>query len=134
VEVYVSNPFDYVKDIQRGKKDIIRNSENPSRMEAGYNPFMVNRALSFYPDSILYANEMNRRGGLDGLLQFDYLINTVRSMKRDHQWIKKSGSDSDAEMLAEYFGMSPQKVHEALRVLTRDQLDDIRKRTIKGGT
>lgn len=130
----MSSPFDYVKDIQRGKRDIIRNSENPEKAEALYNPFIVNRALSFYPDSILYSNEMNRRAELDKVMQFDYLINTVRSMKRDHQWIKKSKDDEDAELLAEYFGMSPQKVHEALRVLTKDQIADIKKRTIKGGT
>lgn len=129
----MSNPFDYVKDIQRGKRDIIRNSENPQKAESIYNPFLTNRALSFYPDSVLYANEMNRRAGLPNLLQFDYLINSIRSMKRDHRWIKKSEKDQDLEMIVEYYGMSPAKAQEALRVLTQDQLEDIKKRTIKGG-
>lgn len=130
----MSNPFDYVKDIQRGKKDIIRNSENPTKAESLYNPYIVNRALSFYPDSILYSNEMNRRADLPHLLQFDYLINTIRSMKRDHAWIKKSAEDEDVATLAEYFGMSLRKAQEAIRVLTRDQLAEIKKRTMKGGT
>lgn len=130
----MSNPFDYVKDIQRGKRDIIRNSENPTKAESLYNPYIVNRALSFYPDSILYSNEMNRRPDLPNLLQFDYLINTIRSMKRDHAWIKKSAEDEDAATLAEYFGMSMRKAQEAIRVLTRDQLEEIKKRTMKGGT
>lgn len=130
----MSNPFDYVKDIQRGKRDIIRNSENPQKAENLYNPFLTNRALSFYPDSVLYANQMNACPGLPNLLQFDYLINSIRSMKRDHSWIKKSAADSDVEMIVEYFGMSPQKAQEALRVLTHGQLEYIRKRTIKGGT
>lgn len=129
----MTSPFDYVKDIQRNKKDIIRNSDNPEKAESLYNPFLINKALSFYPDSVLYANEMNVRPELDKLLQFDYLINSIRSMKRDHRWIKKSQEDSDAEMIAEYFNMSPNKVHEAMRVLTKDQIEQIRKRTIKGG-
>lgn len=128
------NPFDYVKDIQRGKRDIIRNSENPEKAENLYNPFMVNKALSFYPDSILYANEMNRRPEMNNLLQFDYLINTVRSMKRDHAWIKKQAQDEDVLTLAEYLGMSPRRVEESLKVLTSDQLKELKKRTIKGGT
>lgn len=128
------NPFDFVKDIQRGKRDIIRNSENPEKAEKLYNAYIVNRALSFYPDSILHANEVNRRPDMDGILQFDYLINTIRSMKRDHFWVKKAETDEDLEMICEYFGMSQRKAQEALRVLTKDQLSEIRKRTIKGGT
>lgn len=128
------NPFDFVKEIQRGKKDIIRTSENPVKAEALYNPFIVNRALSFYPDSILHANEVNRHRDLDHLLQFDYLINSIRSMKRDHTWIKKPGEDEDVEMLASYFGMSSKKATEALRVLTKEQLKAIKIKTIKGGT
>ena len=128
------NPFDFVKEIQRGKKDIIRTSENPVKAEALYNPFIVNRALSFYPDSILHANEVNRHRDLDHLLQFDYLINSIRSMKRDHTWIKKPGEDEDVEMLASYFGMSSKKAAEALRVLTKEQLKAIKIKTIKGGT
>ena len=130
----MSNPFDYVKDIQRGKRDIIRNSENPEKAEGFYNPFIVNRALSFYPDSILHANEMNLRPGLDKLLQFDYLINTIRSMKREHAWIKKQAEDEEIANLADYLGMSPRRVTECLRVLTPDQIKELKKRTIKGGT
>lgn len=128
------NPFDYVKDIQYGKKDIIRNSENPEKSEKMYNPWMVNRALSFYPDSILYANEMNSKRDLDGLLQFDYLINTVRPMKRKYAWIKKQDEDANVEMLCEYYGVSAKRAREYLNVLTDEQLNQIKSRTIKGGT
>lgn len=129
----MSNPFDYVKDIQRGKKDIIRNSENPEKAEGFYNPFIVNRALSFYPDSILYANEMNRRPELDKLLQFDYLINTIRSMKREHSWIKKPEEDADVEMLSQFLMVNHSRAREYLKILNTHQLNDIRRRTNKGG-
>lgn len=128
------NPFDFVKDIQRGKRDVIRNSENPAKAEALYNAYIVNRALSFYPDSIMYANEVNQRADMPGLLQFDYLINTVRSMKRDHTWIKKTPQDEDVLAIAEYLGMSPKRAQEAMKVLTRDQLEELKSRTMKGGT
>lgn len=127
------NPFDFVKDIQRGKKDIIRNSESQEKAEALYNPFLTNRALSFYPDSILYANEMNRRKELDNLLQFDYLINSIRSMKREHSWIKKPDEDADIEMISEYYRVNVNRAREYLKILSPHQLNDIKRRTSKGG-
>jgi hypothetical protein len=130
----LTSPFEYVKDIQQAKKDIVRKSENPEKAEAMYDPYIVNKALSFYPDSVLYANEMNVHRGLDKLLQFDYLINSIRSMNRKHAWIKKPEADQNIALLKEYFGMSQRKAEEALRVLTKDQLTEIRKRSIKGGT
>jgi len=127
------NPFDFVKDIQQGKSDVIRNSENPEKAEAMYNPYIVNRALSFYADGILHANEMNLRPGLDHLMQFDYLINSIRSMKRKHAWIKKPEEDADLEMLSQHFNVSTKIARDYLRILNKHQLDTIRKRTNKGG-
>lgn len=127
------NPFDFVKDIQRGKKDVIRNSESPEKAEGFYNPYIVNRALSFYPDSILHANEMNQRAGLDKLLQFDYFLNSIRSMKREHTWIKKPEEDANVELLSQYFQVNTKTAREYLRVLSKSQLEDIKRRTSKGG-
>ena len=127
------NPFDFVKDIQQGKSDVIRNSENPEKAEAMYNPYIVNRALSFYIDGILHANEMNQRPGLDHLMQFDYLLNSIRSMKRKHAWIKKPEEDADLEMLSQHFNVSTKIARDYLRILNKHQLDTIRKRTNKGG-
>lgn len=127
------NPFDFIKDIQRGKKDVIRNSESPEKAEGFYNPYITNRALSFYPDSILHANEMNMRAGLDKLLQFDYFLNSIRSMKREHVWIKKPEEDANVEMLSQYFQVNAKIAREYLRVLSTKQLEDIKIRTSKGG-
>lgn len=127
------NPFDFVKDIQRGKKDVIRNSESPEKAEGLYVPFIVNRALSFYPDSIMRANDMNQRSGLDKLLQFDYLLNSIRSMKREHTWIKKPEEDATVELLSQYFQVNVKTAREYLRVLSKSQLEDIKRKTSKGG-
>lgn len=128
------NPFDFVKEIQQGKKDLIRTSENPEKAEGFYNPYIVNRALSFYVDSVMYANEMNVHRDLDNLLQFDYLINSIRPMKRKHAWIKKPEADQDVDLMIEYFGMSRRKAEQALRVLTKEQITEIKRIAQKGGT
>ena len=53
------NPFDFVNDINFGKKDIMTDSNNPELAESTYNPFLTNRALSYFPDTIQFANMMN---------------------------------------------------------------------------
>ena len=40
------NPFDYVNAINYTKKDIMQTPED----ESAYNPFMVNRSLSYFSD------------------------------------------------------------------------------------
>jgi hypothetical protein len=99
-----------------------------------YHPFLVNRALSYHMDCVLYANEINLHPHLDKDLQYHYLLNTVRSMKRKFQPWQKSSTDKDIESVKTYFGYSNEKAKEALRILNEEQLAEIRKKTDKGGT
>jgi len=84
-----TKPFDYVNSITLTKKNLMRGTENDSLMEKGYSPFLTNRSLSNYNDTIGLANEMNIRHELDNLMQYEFLINTVRSKKRYAKWNKK---------------------------------------------
>ena len=98
-----------------------------------YVPFVVNRALSYHFDCILYANEMNLNSGLDKDMQYQYLLNSVRPMKRKFQPWQKSNTINDLECVKEYFGYSNVKAKEALRILSDEQLTQIREKTHKGG-
>ena len=98
-----------------------------------YTPFVVNRALSYHMDCILYANEMNLYPEIDKDLQYQYLLNTIRSMKRKFQPWQKASADKDLECVKEYFGYSNQKAKEALRILNDEQIAEIKANTIKGG-
>jgi hypothetical protein len=98
-----------------------------------YVPFVVNRALSYHQDCVLYVNEINLQPGTDKDMQYQYLLNTVRSMKRKFQPWQKSSADKDIECVKSYFGYSNQKAKEALRILNDEQIAEIRKRTDKGG-
>jgi hypothetical protein len=98
-----------------------------------YTPFVVNRALSYHMDCILYANEMNLYSEMDKDLQYQYLLNTIRSMKRKFQPWQKASADKDLECVKEYFGYSNQKAKEALRILNDEQIAEIKANTIKGG-
>ena len=98
-----------------------------------YVPFVVNRALSYHMDCVLYVNEMNLHPELEKDLQYQYLLNTIRSMKRKFQPWQKSEADKNIECVKTYFGYSNEKAKEALRILNDEQIAEIRRKTDKGG-
>jgi hypothetical protein len=100
--------------------------------EKSYNSFMVNRGLSYFKDTVLFANEMNRHHHLDSRLQFDFLINIIRKRKRFSKWIKPD-TLSDVEVVKEYYGYSNQKARQVLTLLTSEQINDLKKKVYKGG-
>lgn len=124
-------PFDFVNAINSGKKDFI-SGPDAETLEKAYNPFIVNRAFSFFPDTILYVNELNRYPYLDRKLQFDFLACALRPRKRFSKWLKKEKSD-DLEVVARYFNYTFEKARQALVLLSNDQLDAIRKKMNEGG-
>ena len=122
------NPFEFLNEINYGKKDIMVDDIT----EKQYNPFVVNRSLSYFNDTVLMANEMNINHHLDSRLQFDFLINIVRKRKRFSKWFKPE-SESDVEVVKEYYGYSNEKAYQALTLLTKDQIDELKKKVNKGG-
>ena len=121
------SPFDYVNLILQKKKE----DEELDYKE--YVPFIVNRALSYHIDCVLYANEMNLRPNIDKDQQFQYLLNTIRPMKRKYQPWQKSEIDKDIECIKTYFGYSNEKAKDALRILNDEQVAEIKAKTNKGG-
>lgn len=126
------NPFDFINAINQSKKDLIRDSENPELAEKLYKPFVVNKGLSYFVDTIMYANEMNRAHNLDNMLQNDYYLNSIRPKKRFGKWHKRIDNDS-IEVIQEYYKVSYSKAVEISNVLTEEQINLIKTRTIKGG-
>lgn len=122
------SPFDYLNAINYTKKDIMVDDI----VEKQYNPFMVNRGLSYFQDTVLMANEMNQYAHLDNRLQFDFLINIVRKRKRFSKWNKPEVA-SDLETIKEYYGYSNEKARTALKLLSPDQVMEIRKKVYRGG-
>jgi hypothetical protein len=122
------NPFEYLKSINESKKDIMIDD----LAEKEYNSFIVNRGLSYFKDTILYANEMNRYHHLDSRLQFDFLINIIRKKKRWSKWIKASEVDN-LELIKEYYGYSNEKAKSALSLMSNDQIEQLKIRIYKGG-
>ena len=121
----MSSPFDFIKSISSTKKDIMED-------EKDYNAFMVNRGLSYFPDTVLYANEMNKYHHLDSRLQFDFLINIVRKRNRFSKWNKSSESE-DINAIKLYYGYSNEKARDVLPLLSNANLNTIKGRIQHGG-
>ena len=122
------NPFDFANAINYSKQDIMIDDLT----EKSYNGFMVNRSLSYFPDTVLAANEMNIHHQLDSRLQFDFLINIIRKRKRFSKWNKKKIED-DVKTVAEYYGYSNQKALQVLALLSPEQLEQLKHKVNKGG-
>jgi hypothetical protein len=101
-------------------------------VEKKYAPFMVNRSLSYFPDTVYMANEMNRYHHLDGKLQFQFLLNIVRKRKRFSKWVKPE-TDSNVDVIKEYYGYSNEKAIQVLPLLSTSQLNIIKNKVNKGG-
>ena len=122
------NPFEFVKAINYTKKDIMIDD----LAEEEYKPFLINRALSYFPDTVLYANEMNQNSHLNSRLQFDFFINIIRKRKRFSPWLKASEVEN-LDVIKEYYGYSDEKAKSVLSLFNNKQIEDLKKRIYKGG-
>jgi len=128
----MSDAFDYVKSINQTKTNMMRDTENDDLAEKSYAPYLTNRSLSYFIDTILMANEMNMRPDADNKLQYEYLLNSVRPRKRFAKWVKPN-EDNDLNVIMEYNGCSMQKAREYLMILSDEELLVMKEKLEKGG-
>ena len=122
---------DYLPAINHTKKNLM-DSDDPM-WEKKYPAFMVNKVLSGFQDTVMLSNEMNRNHFVDRDMQFQFLLNSIRSKKRFTPFLKAS-KIKDIECVKEYYGYSNDKAKSALDILTKKQLKLIKERLYKGGT
>ena len=122
---------DYLPAINHTKKNLM-NSDDPM-WEKKYPAFMVNKVLSGFQDTVMLCNEMNRNHFLDRDMQFQFLLNSIRSKKRFTPYVRRS-KIKDIECVKEYYGYSNDKAKSALDILTKEQLKLIKESLYKGGT
>ena len=122
---------DYLNAINFTKNDLMK-SEDKLWVKK-YPAFIVNKMLSAFSDTIMLVNEMNRNHFLDKDMQFQFLINSIRSRKRFSPFLR-ANKLKDIECVKEYYGYSNDKAKSALDILTRDQIKLIKEKLYKGGT
>ena len=122
------NPFKFTDAINYTKQDIMTDDIT----EKAYNSFLINRSLSYFPDTVLAANEMNRNHHIDNRLQFDFFINIIRKRKRFSKWYKPE-TISDLEAVKKYYGYSNEKARQVLTLLSTENIDELKNKVAKGG-
>jgi hypothetical protein len=122
-------PFDFVNAITYNKQDLFSDSQ----ANKDYVPFIVNRALSYFPDTVLYANEMNRSNTIPKEWQFNFLRSSIPKRKRFSKWAKKNQDPEALSVVCEYYKYSSEKAMEALSILSIEQIDYIKQQMDKGG-
>ncbi len=121
---------DYLNAINHKKEDLMAGDD--MFWEKRYPTYIVNKALSSFPECLLYANEMNKMHHLDKKLQFQFFLNSIRPKKRFSKWLRSS-KIKNLEYVKEYYGYSNEKARQALEILNDDQLEEIKTIMNRGG-
>ncbi len=120
---------DWLNSINFTKKNLME--EDPS-LKKDYAPYIINRCLSGNLDCILFVNEMNKYSFLDKDMQYSFYLNTLRKKKRFSPWLRKD-KVTDLECVKQYYGYSNEKASQALKILSKEQLEFIKQRLDTGG-
>ena len=121
---------DYLNAINHSKEPLL-DSEDEAWTKK-YPPFIINKCLAPFPDTIQLVNEINQLHHLDKKLQFDFLINSLRPRKRYQPWMKAKKL-KNLEYVKEFYGYNNEKAKSALDILSDEQISAIKKKLNKGG-
>ena len=121
---------DWLNSINLTKEDITRED---LQLIKKYAPFIINKCMSAHLDCIMFANEMNLQSHLAKDLQYQFYLNSIRKKKRFSPWLRKD-KIKNLDVVKSYYGYSNEKAIQALKILTKGQLDYIKKRIDVGGT
>ena len=122
-------PFDFLNAINENKKDLFQDPQ----AEKDYSPFMINRGLSFFPDTILYANEMNKSAQIPTKWQFEFLKNSIPKKKRFSKWHKKDVTTEQLKLVMKHYKYSERRAFEVLNILSQKQLIELQEAYERGG-
>ena len=121
---------DFLNSINYTKDDVFQ--EDTEYVTKKYTPFIINRFLSYFPDTIIHVNEMNRLSSLDKKMQYDYLRLAIRKRKRFSKWLKEEYPE-DLECVKQYFGYSNEKAKQVLDLLDAEMIATMKEELDEGG-
>ena len=137
-------PFDFIKSINEGRKgehllkdckaDQSLEHSNPEARDKDYVPFIINRGLSYFKDTCIFANEMNLKSDIPARMQYDFYRNIVSPKRRFSKWGKKEKANDDIKLIQKAYDYSRQKAEAVYPIFTKGQLNELRSLFDKGGT
>jgi len=121
---------DYLNSINYTKEQLLDSEDE--QWEKKYPPFIINKCVAPFPDTILLVNELNQLHQVDKKLQYDFLLNSLRPRKRYTPWMKAKKL-KNLEYVKEFYGYNNEKAKIALDILNDEQISAIKQKMIKGG-
>ena len=121
---------DFLNSINHSKEALLDKDEKAYK---AYPAFIVNKSLSYFSDTIFYANEMNCAPWLDAKMQFDFHRIGIRKKKRYSPWVKKL-TEENIEIIKAVYGYSDGKAQEVLNILSPQDLEKLKNHLQTGGT
>lgn len=120
---------DWLNSINQTKINLI---DEHLELEKEYPPYIINRCFSGHIDCVMFANEMNQYHFIPKKMQYDFYINSLRKKKRFSPWIRKD-TIKDIDCIKRYYGYSDEKAKQALKILTKEQINFIKSKFETGG-
>ena len=117
----MTTPFDFLNSINDNKKDLFEDPQN----EKEYAPFLINKGLSYFPDTILYANEMNQHADIPKKWQFDFLRFSIPKRRRFSKWHKKEKASDILKLVMKHYKYSEKKAYEIIDILSDDNIKEL---------
>src|SRR5210317_105426 len=125
----MTTPFDFLNSINDNKKDLFEDPQN----EKEYAPFLINKGLSYFPDTILYANEMNQHSDIPKKWQFDFLRYSIPKRRRFSKWHKKEKASDIIKLVMKHYKYSEKKAYEVIDILSDDNIKELIETYHEGG-
>jgi NACalpha-BTF3-like transcription factor len=124
------NPFDYLNAINQTKIDIMKGD---AQAQKDYNAFIINRGLSYFPDTVMFANEMNTHADIPKQWQFDFYRAGIVKKKRFSKWHKRDQDTDEVKLVMKEYNYSSEKAMNALSLLTSEQIKELKEKYQTGG-
>lgn len=116
--------FDLANDIMMHGSLIEQWVREKGEMPPQWNGYMILRIFAQHPDTLLFANEMNKHWQLPDEMVWRFLKNLVVKKKR-YGWTKKTRREEEKEpitLLAEYFGCTEKEMRKNIHAIPKDRL------------
>ena len=121
---------EYLNAINYTKESLMDTEDE--QVEKKYAPYVINRCLSYFIDTVIHANEINQVSSCDKKMQFDYYRGAIRKRKRFSKWLKNEMSD-DFSVVKEYYNYSNSKAKEIMGLLKPEDINNMRTYLSGGG-
>ena len=133
--------FDFISNVNEGRSGknlMVDVKVDPDEMPGDcvsktYSTFMVNRAMSQHADTIFIAQELNLLNSLHPKMHYDFARNVIRGKKRYGKWAKSPKDPVMVELLMEHYNYNRRRALEALDLMTKEDLNKLKKRYDQGG-